>query len=118
MTEKKLDEILFVVKGMEAKIDKISEALVDFVLKKPEPKQETVKKELDVTETIEAEVGVITAKAVAVLNSDGSKICWIPKSAIKNLDKIAIEQGKRADLLIHDWFQAKIQWVKNEPRDN
>lgn len=115
MTEKKLDEILFELKGLKPKIDLILEELV---AKKPEPKVVEGEVLPDITETIEAEVGVITAKAVAVLNHDGSKICWIPKSAIKNLDKIAIEQGKRADLLIHDWFQAKIEWVKNKPRDN
>ena len=69
-----------------------------------------------IVETIDAEVGVITEKAVGVLNSDGSKICWIPKKAIKNLAKIAIEQGKGASLIIEDWFQSKIKWVKNEPR--
>jgi hypothetical protein len=109
MTEKKLDEILFIVKGFEAKL---------LSMLKPES-QETVKKELelpDITETIEAEVGVITEKAVGVLNHDGSKICWIPKKAIANLDKIVIDQGKSANLLIADWFQSKIKWVKNEPR--
>ena len=74
-----------------------------------EVKQKTI-------ETIDAEVGVITQKAVGVLNSDGSKICWIPKKAISNLNKIAIEQGKGASLIIEDWFQSKIKWVENEPR--
>ena len=67
-------------------------------------------------ENIEAKVGVITALAVGVLNHDGTKICWIPKKAINNLDRIAIKQGDSAKLVIADWFQPKIKWVKNEPR--
>ena len=114
MTEKKLDEILFEIKGISRDLKLM------FMMLKPES-QETIVKELietktAVVENLEAEVGVITEKAVGILNSDGSKICWIPKKAIKNLAKIAIEQGKRADLLIEDWFQSKIKWVKNEPR--
>lgn len=115
MTEKKLDEILFILSGLEKKI---------LEMLKP-ASQETFKKELKETlvdelpglhESIEAEVGVITAKAVGLLSHNGDKICWIPKKAITNLDKIVVEQGKRADLLIEDWFQSKVKWVKNEPR--
>lgn len=79
--------------------------------KPAEPKGETT-----VHESIVAEVGIITQLAVGVINHDGSEICWIPKSAISNLDKIAIEQGKTSELVIVDWFQPKVEWVKNKPR--
>lgn len=75
-----------------------------------------IEKETTVHESIVAEVGIITEKAVGVINHDGSEICWIPKSAIKNLAKIAIQQGKTSELVIADWFQSKVEWVKNKPR--
>lgn len=122
MTEKKLDEILFKLK----RLDGIEDAMIElsdnqkkiYALLAPES-QETVRKEFELPETkesVEAEVGVITEKAVGILNHDKSKICWIPKKAIKNLDKIAIEQGKRAELTIENWFQSKVKWVENKPR--
>lgn len=104
MTEKKLDEILFVVKGIEAKL---------LGLLKP-GSQEKVIKELakngtTVVESITGIIRLITDKAIQIVV--GVKGSWIPKSAIENLDKIALAQGEEATIKIKAWFTEKVKWA-------
>jgi len=100
MTEKKLDEILYIVKGFEAKL---------LSLLKPES-QETVKKELEntVSESIKGTVSLVTEKAVKIIV--GSKYAWIPKKCVANLDKIVLEQDSTPEIELVKWFQSKVEW--------
>ena len=63
-------------------------------------------------------IGIVTEKAVGILNSDASKIAWIPKKAIKNLDKIVVIQGLTPEIIVHDWFAYKVKWVENKPPED
>ena len=71
--------------------------------KPAEPKGETT-----VEESIQGIVRIVTEKAVQIVV--GIRNAWIPKSAIKNLDSIVLEQGKPLSVDIHSWFVPKIEW--------
>ena len=78
------------------------------------PERKTLKKEstkkLKVTSNalITGIVGIITEKAVKI--HAGNKFAWIPKKAIKNLNRIAVIQEQEAALEIEDWFIEKVEW--------
>ena len=112
-----MDEILFVVKGIEARIDEFSKKLDGLSIvslkgetfhKKPEP----VKKELEntVNESIKGTVSLVTEKAVKIIVGD--KYAWIPKKCVANLDKIALEEGSTPEIDLVGWFQKKIEWKR------
>ncbi len=71
--------------------------------KPPNPKGETT-----VRETIQGIVRIVTEKAVQIVV--GIRQVWIPKSAIKNLGKVVLEQGKPVSVDIHAWFVPKMEW--------
>ncbi len=71
--------------------------------KPPNPKGETT-----VRETIQGIVRIVTDLAVQIVV--GIRAIWIPKSAIKNLAKVVLEQGKPVSVDIHAWFVPKMEW--------
>lgn len=71
-------------------------------LEKEEPK------ETNVQETIQGIVRLVTEKAVQIVA--GIRSVWIPKSAIKNLSSVVLEQGKPVSVDIHTWFVPKVEW--------
>ena len=108
MTEKKLDEILFIVKGLSADQKRLFEML------SPQS-QETIVKELietktAVVESIQGTVSLVTEKAVKIIVGD--KYAWIPKKCIANLDKIVLEVGSIPEIELVGWFQSKIEWKR------
>ena len=108
MTEKKLDEILFVVKGIKEELEWIKSHLS---IKEPvikEVQKELVEETTTVAETITGTVQIVTEKAIKIIV--GTKYAWIPKKCIKNLDKIALEQDHIAEIIPLDWFKEKIEW--------
>ena len=57
---------------------------------------------------ITGKVGILTEKAVQIIV--GKQFAWIPKKAIKNLNRIVLNQGGDAKLEIVDWFIEKVEW--------
>ena len=95
-----MDEILFVVKGLEAKL---------LSLLKPESQEKVIKEiENTVNESIKGTVSLVTEKAVKIIV--GSKYAWIPKKCVANLDKIVLEQDSTPEIELVKWFQSKIEW--------
>ena len=108
MTEKKLDEILFEIKGISRDLKLM------FMMLKPES-QETIVKELietktAVVESIQGTVSLVTEKAVKIIVGD--KYAWIPKKCVANLDKIVLEEGSTQEIELVGWFQKKIEWKR------
>ena len=64
--------------------------------------------ETNVQETIQGIVRIVTDKAVQIVV--GINAAWIPKSAIKNLSSVVLEQGKPVSVDIQSWFGSKVEW--------
>ena len=64
--------------------------------------------ETSVRETIQGIVGLVTAKAVQM--TVGNQFTWVPKSAVKNLTEVVLEQGKPVSIDLHTWFVEKVVW--------
>ena len=77
----------------------------------PEAPNYSVKKEFEST-LVETEfdctIANVTDKAVKAIV--GNRYAWIPKKCIKNLDKIVLVEGKKANLIVQDWFINKVEW--------
>ena len=91
----------------------LSEQSKETVLKEIEKPTTSVmevseKGEKTVQETIQGIVRIVTDKAVQIVI--GIRSAWIPKSAIKNLKDIVLEQGKPISIDLHAWFAPKVEW--------
>ena len=73
-----------------------------------EQEKQAPKGETTVRETIQGIVRIITDKAVQIVI--GIRSAWIPKSAIKNLESVVLEQGKPVSIDLHTWFAPKVEW--------
>ena len=81
-----------------------AEKIVDEVISKIDnPTEET-----NVQETIQGIVRIVTDKAVQIVV--GINAAWIPKSAIKNIGSVVLEQGKPVSVDIQSWFVSKVEW--------
>ena len=73
------------------------------------PKKESTKNgKVTSNALITGKVGILTEKAVQIIV--GKQFAWIPKKAIKNLDRLVLNQGGDAKLEITDWFIEKVEW--------
>ena len=77
-------------------------------------KKESKTKNVKVTSNalITGKIGILTEKAVQIIVGD--QFAWIPKKAVKNLNRIVLNQGGDAKLEIVDWFIEKVEWKSNE----
>lgn len=97
MTEKKLDEILFELKGLKPKIDLILEELV---AKKPEPKKElnnTMKEEF---EQDFSKVTIMNQSDLALLVVKNGYQQWLAKSLVKDKLELGYQNGNMYDVEI------------------
>ena len=108
MTDTRLDKIFYELQGIKADTIRIIELLSERSeeIFKEELKEEP--KETNVQETIQGIVRIVSEKAVQIVV--GIRATWIPKSAIKNLDSIVLEQGKPVSVNLQTWFVSKVEW--------
>ena len=126
-TKKYLVEIADLLSSAEAKIFELLQPgsketfMTEEIVKKGEMTREEgaqyekdhsdefdVKKETNAQETIQGLVRLVTELAVQIVV--GINATWIPKSAIKNLNSIVLEQGKPVSADLAKWFVPKVEW--------
>ena len=78
----------------------------------PVKKESTKNVKVTSNALITGKIGILTEKAVQI--SVGDQFAWIPKKAVKNLNRIVLNQGGDAKLEIVDWFIEKVEWKSNE----
>ena len=121
-------ELLQALEDWGKKFDNLIKSIArDFI--KSEPKGMTVPQDYDPLQTpkgeskiknvkvtsnalITGKIGILTEKAVQIIVGD--QFAWIPKKAVKNLNRIVLNQGGDAKLEIVDWFMEKVEWKSNE----
>ena len=110
MTDTRLDKLFYELQGIKADTIRIIDMLSDRSkeIAKVELKKEAPEITSTVSESIKGRILGVTAKAVKI--EVGEKFAWIPKSAVKNLDKIVVVEGDPAELEIHNWFKEKLEW--------
>jgi len=78
----------------------------------PVKKESKTKTKVISNALITGKIGILTEKAVQIIVGD--QFAWIPKKAVKNLNRIVLNQGGDAKLEIVDWFIEKVEWKSNE----
>ena len=112
--DKKLEKLIlardFYKSEPTASADNYAGTVVTFTT--PVKKESKTKTKVISNALITGKIGILTEKAVQIIVGD--QFAWIPKKAVKNLNRIVLNQGGDAKLEIVDWFIEKVEWKSNE----